>query len=129
MGIVQLDEPRPLNDAERAILDALLTPEFPGSAQLWSQMPDAVVVGRCDCGCPTVNISVAKTAPRSDAALNGPLAPYEGRVAPLSDEPVGDLLLFVNDGYMSSLEYVFYTDTPPMEWPRLDRVEIVPIRG
>ena len=74
--IVQLDEPRPLNGPERSVLGTLLAPDFPGSAQLRSQMPEAMVVGVCDCGCPTVDISVPRTAPGS-TAIAGPLAPYE----------------------------------------------------
>lgn len=126
---MKLREPRPLNEVERSVIDALLTPEFPGSGELRSQTLHAVVVGKCDCGCPTVDISVPVSAPRSDALLKGSLAPFEGRVAQLGDEPVGELLLFVNEGYISSLEYVFYVDTPPAEWPNLDRVEVVQIRG
>ena len=127
MGIMQLPDPRPLNETERSLVEILLAPDFPGSKELRAQIPDAVVVGTCDCGCPTVDISVSSSAPRSGA--NGPLAPYEGRVTPLQDEPVGEILLFLDAGYISSLEYVFYADPPPKDWPTLDRVELVHVRS
>ena len=129
MGLVQLDEPRPLNDAERSMLLALLAPEYPGVSELRSQVPDAVVVGKCDCGCPTVDIKVPPSAPRSRVQTKNRLAPYEGRVAPLRDEPAGDIILFVDDGYLSSLEYVPYADPSPAEWPSLDRVEVFQVQG
>ena len=47
----------------------------------------------------------------------------------MGDEPVGELLLFVSEGYISSLEYVFYTDTPPREWPTLDRIQLFQARS
>jgi hypothetical protein len=129
MEIVRLTEPRPLSGAERSIIGALLASGFPGSEELRSQVPRSVVVGRCDCGCPTVDIEVPTAASRAVPLTGSARAPVEGRVAPLGDEPVGELLLFVSDGYISSLEYVFYADTPPLEWPSLHRVEIVQIRG
>jgi hypothetical protein len=32
---------------------------------------------------------------------------------PLADEPEGDVILFVKDGRLSYLEYVYYTDRAP----------------
>ena len=129
MGLVQLDEPRPLNDAERSVLRALLAPDYPGVEELRLQIPDAVVVGRCDCGCPTVDIKVNGGVPRSSVHTKNRLAPYEARVAPLNHEPVGDIILFVDDGYLSSLEYVPYADPSPTEWPSLDRVQVLQVQG
>jgi len=123
---MQLADPRGLNEPERSIIEMLLAPDFPGSKELRAQVPDAVVVDTCDCGCPTVDIIVPRSAPRSE--VSGPLAPYEGRVTPSSDEPIGEILLFVDEGYISSLEYVSYADPPPRDWPTLDRVELVHMR-
>jgi len=55
------------------------------------------------------------------------LAHSEGRVTPLGDEPVGEIIVFVEDGYLSSFEYVSYSDPPTAEWPSLDRIEIIQV--
>jgi hypothetical protein len=48
-------EPRPLTERERAVLDALLSVEFEGVEELRAQAADVVVVGRCTCGCPSID--------------------------------------------------------------------------
>jgi hypothetical protein len=129
MIVVQLDEPRHLTDEELTVLQALLAPEFPGVLELRAQVSDAMVVGRCDCGCPTVNLQVPGSAPPSSVVPKNRLAPYEGRVAALDGEPTGDIILFVDGGYLSCLEYVYYTDNAPPAWPALDRIEVVEVRS
>jgi hypothetical protein len=120
---VKLDERRRLNEAERGVLAALLLPEFPGVAELRAQIPEAWVVGRCDCGCPSVDIEVPTTVAPSPVQTVSRLAPVEGRVTPAAEE-LGDIILFVDDGYMSYLEYVSYDDPSAPEWPSLDRVTV-----
>jgi hypothetical protein len=115
-------EPRPLAADERAILDHLLSLEFEGVEQLRRQAAEATVVGRCDCGCPTIEIET--TASALAVPLEGRLAPIEGRVLPIADEPSGDVILFVDDGRLSSLELVWYTETPAEAWPPVARVEL-----
>jgi hypothetical protein len=112
--------PRPLNDDETAVLRFLLQPEFNGVEQLRAQLAGLRVVGKCDCGCPTVDFEVDANAPASPLA--GSLSPVEARVSPEADEPVGDLILFIKNGRLSSMEYVFYTDKPPLRWPSPDRL-------
>ena len=50
--------PRPLNDSERAALNYLLAADFPGVEELREQARVASVVGRCLCGCASVDFSV-----------------------------------------------------------------------
>jgi hypothetical protein len=126
---MQFDQPRPLNEAERRTLDVLLAPEFPGVAELRAQLPHAQVIGKCDCGCPTVDLHVPPDVPRSDVVTRSRLAPVEGRVAPVGDEPPGDIILFVDDGRLSYLEYVSYDDPSPSEWPPLDRVTVTVVEA
>jgi hypothetical protein len=122
---LKVDPPRPLNHDEHAILGFLLQPELDGVEQLRAQVPGAIVVGKCDCGCPTIDIEVDTNAPSS--GLAGPLSPVGARVSPESDEPIGDVILFLKDGRLSSLEYVYYTDQPPDRWPTLDRLSTIEI--
>ena len=116
--------PRPLDAGERAVLDQLLNTEFPGVRELRDQAVDVQVVGRCACGCPSIDLDASRDlrqAPVSDG-----LAPAELRVTPLADEPEGDVILFVKDGRLSYLEYVYYTDRPPSSWPSQDRLQPFP---
>src|SRR3954470_14679554 len=48
----------------------------------------AEVVGRCDCGCPSIDISVPEAVP--SAALPDGVVPAELRVTSVDDEPEGD---------------------------------------
>jgi hypothetical protein len=115
--------PRPLTDSERAILDRLLEPDFGGAEELRQQASGPQVVGQCDCGCPTIDLAVSPESPRSPIASN--VSPVEARVTPLGDEPPGDLLLFLRDGCLASLEYVYYTCTPPDRWPDAERIDLL----
>ena len=118
---------RPLNDAERGVLAALLEPEFDGVRELRQQATALQVVGQCDCGCPTVDLRTGR--PAASALRQRRLSPVEGRVAPQHDEPPGEILMFLEDGRIVSMEYVYYTDHPPAAWPELHRVTIVERRG
>jgi hypothetical protein len=116
-------EPRSLHASERVVLDALLSNEFVGAVELRAQMDTAMVVGQCDCGCPTIDIES-----RGDPAValrDARLAPVELRVMTAGEEPPGEVVLFLTDGRLSSLEYVFYSDEPPGAWPTRDYLEIV----
>jgi hypothetical protein len=121
---VELDEPRPLSQPELLILTALLAPDFPGAAELRLQLPAVRVVGKCDCGCPTVDLAVPTDVAPSPAQTRARLAPVEGRVTPAASELRDDIILFVDDGRLSSLEYVSYDKPRPSEWPPLDRVRV-----
>src|SRR5688572_13393530 len=46
---------RPLTQRERAVLDALLTVDFPDVATLRHQATEVAVVGTCGCGCPSID--------------------------------------------------------------------------
>ncbi len=116
---MKVDPPRPLNDDERAVLSLLLQPEFSGVAELRRQVAALRVVWQCDCGCPTVNFQVAGDAPLAGFSE---LSPVELRVSPEGGKPTGDILLFLKNGRLSSMEYVYYTDRPPDRWPMRDRL-------
>ncbi len=122
---MKFDVPRSLSDAERLVLEALLAPQFPGVAELRAQLVHVQVVGKCGCGCPTVDLFVPLNAVPSPLKTSNRLAPVEGRVMPIADEPPGEIILFVDDGRLSCLEYVSYDEPSPAEWPSLDRITVV----
>jgi hypothetical protein len=106
---------RPLTVAERAALNVLLAVDFPGAAELRIQAITARVVGRCACGCPTVDLTVEDVAPMAEVV--GPV-PIEADVV---GGEGGGLILFVHAGRLFCLEY-WYVDDKPAEFPPPDRI-------
>jgi hypothetical protein len=118
-------EARSLATEERAVLDLLLTLDFPEAGALRDQVDAADVVGGCDCGCPSIHLAVPEAVPA--AALPDGVVPAELRVTPVGDEPGSDVILFVRNGRLDYLEYVFYTDNPPRSWPSISRLQTFPM--
>jgi hypothetical protein len=106
---------RPLTPRERSVLDLLLTADFPGAAELRVQARTARVTGRCACGCPTIDLAV------DDAA---PVAGVDGRVAVEVDVAEGGLIVFVDEGRLSGLEYWSVADETPAEFPPPERIRV-----
>ena len=99
---------RELSPAERATLDVLLAGDFPGAAELRAQAATAQVSGSCGCGCPTIDLVV------DDAT---PTAKITDRVAVEADVLGGGLIVFVDEGRLSGLEYWTTKDEPPAAFP------------
>jgi hypothetical protein len=104
-----------------AIVRLLLPLELPDAEELRNQIDQALVVGMCDCGCPTVDITVASLAPPSTVYVGRAPLPYEGVV--LGDLG-GGIILFAQGGYLSSFEYYSSDEQVPHDWPALDRIKI-----
>jgi hypothetical protein len=119
---VKIDPPRPLTAEERLMLDLVLSSDFDGVDELREQAKAAVVVGRCDCGCPSVDLQVEGRVPA--VRLDSRLVPSELEIVPVGDEPPGQVIVFADDGRLSYLEYVFFDDTPEV-WPDPSRVQVV----
>ena len=122
---MRLQEPRALSPAERQVLDFMLSKDFPGAVTLRSQVPYVQVVGRCDCGCATVNLEVAPEAPRATPDVRGRVLPVTGYVGSDIDVPKSGIIVFVNDGYLSSLEIYSMAEPAPHEWPDLHEIQVV----
>jgi hypothetical protein len=116
---------RPLTPREKAVLDLLLSVDYPGVNELREQAGEAVVVGTCDCGCPTFTVAVPADSPRTTSNPTHRTAPVELRVRPVADEPEAEVILFLDDGRISSVEYVSYQAQPPADWPTSDRLVIL----
>lgn len=115
---------RELRAEERAVLDAMLAFDFEGSTQLRQQSPLVRVVGKCECGCATVHLSVDRSA----APASVPYRPIPV-TAIANDEkgkPTGHVLVFADEGYLSALEIAWFTDEPIREFPPLDQIDLSP---
>ena len=95
---------RPLAPEERATLEFLLVDEIPRVDHLRAQAASAQVSGRCECGCPTIDLAIDQHAP-----IWTPGVPVDRVVAMAFNRaryPSAQLLLHALDGRLSELEYV-----------------------
>ena len=115
MGEVAPDE-----KVQELIAHILSEASFDGQAQLIAQIPYLriregpvtflrLVADRC-------------AAPRS-AFERGPV-PGSAWVFGADGSPIGTMLLWVDDGYISALEYAWVTDDPPAELPQIDQIHL-----
>ena len=119
-----LDDPRPLSEPERSILETMLAMEFPGVAELRAQLADVRVIGKCHCSCPTVDLLVPPESPPSNVETRAFLAPVVGHVLPIDDDETQEILVHVGDGRLTRLAYVSSDDPWPTEWPPIHRLSV-----
>jgi DNA-directed RNA polymerase specialized sigma24 family protein len=113
---------RPLTSREREILEMLLSAEVAGIAELRSQLAFAQAA-RWDCGCASFALRIDRArAPRSPLAAR-PAIQASTKKRHVVDGTF-DLLLWVNDGWLSGVEIVDDLDrhgeVSPAEIPPLD---------
>jgi len=106
----------------------MLGAEFVGAAELRAQLADVQVVGKCHCGCPTVDLLVPSEVPPSGVATPSCLAPVLGLVLPIDEDETREILVHVDDGRLSRLAYVSSDDPWPTEWPPLDQLSVSVVR-
>lgn len=107
---------RPLSQAERQVLDVLLVIDFPGASELRAQVDSAVVTRKCDCGCPSVDLIVEGDVPFASVTSRTPVQ------AVVDDAIGGGLIVFVDEGRLSGLEFYAAEDPMPREFPEIDRI-------
>src|SRR4051812_4259662 len=100
---------RPLDRREREILDFLLTVETPGIDELRQQAKHARAVP-WTCGCASIDLVVDREAAPASRVTVRPAV--EAATKERNDpDRAFDLLLWVDDGYLSGVEIVDYTET------------------
>ena len=123
MPIPDVALPRPLREEERAVLDLLLEADFPGAEALRAQARTVIVTRGCTCPCPSIAFEVEAGAPPGISTSSG-LAPVEGRVRDGQGDSPGEIIVFLERGFLSYLEYVYYGDAPPT-WPPVHQIDVV----
>jgi hypothetical protein len=101
--------PRSLSDREADLLQLMLSVEVPGIESLREQARSASVVRECSCGCGTIDFGVQATM--TEAVASGEDGPIVEAGARDKHEHSVELLLFVCDGRLSSLEIVWYDES------------------
>ena len=122
--------PRALGDQEAAVLDWLLAHGFMDAEQLRAQAASVVVTGRCACGCASIDLDVEHTLqhtlPGLAAGTPSPV-PVQPQIVGDDGQPVGGVLLFLEDGWLSYLEVYSYREPIP-RFPSIDRLALESIR-
>lgn len=90
-------------------MEFLLSADFPGRAELALQVDSLEVVRVCECGCGTIDVAVGRPVAKADC--RGPI-PVEAHGAGV------EVLLFVREGLISSLEVVDHGDARPIPYPQ-----------
>src|SRR4051794_28343587 len=107
---------RPLSETERQVLAVLLAMDFPGAPELRAQVDSVVVSRGCDCGCPSVDLVVEGDVPLAAVTSRTPVnADVDGVLG-------GGLIVFVDDGRLSGLEYYSVENEKPTEFPGLEQI-------
>lgn len=114
------DDVRPLDDAESAVLRAILAVDAPG-AEAWRAQAATVLARRgCGCGCGTIDL----VAPGADSAVAGMTAvPTELVVVDDAGDPLGTVFLLTSGGTLARLEVAGYD--APLGIPPIGRTRVV----
>lgn len=104
----------------RGLLDCVLRQsDFPGCDELARQTSTVSVLG----GPVTMlDLRVSQSTPASLFA-DGPI-PVSIEVSDESGAPAGELLVWVDTGRLSALEFAWWTDDPPRRLPSPSRVKV-----
>lgn len=114
--------PRPLTGQEQAVIDTVLRVDAAWAEQVRGQLPFAQVCRVWVTGLASVDIGVSAAARGADV-LDGPL-PVRAVVVGDEGELVGELLVWMAGGFISALEYAWYTDDPPRGLPRPEQIHV-----
>lgn len=106
---------RPPTSREREILNMLLSVDAPGIEELRAQLPSARVA-RWSCGCASFNIKVDRSTAPQSRITRSPAVEAETRHRG-DHQTALDLLLWIDDGWLTGVELVDYVDQHGDESP------------
>lgn len=112
--------PRPLTDLEAGVITKLLSVGRRGSAEYMKQIPYAQVVSTWGVGSPSVDVAVGPAAAAAGGVTDGIFV--DGAVTDPAGRPIGEVILWVEAGRLSGIEYAWYTDERPAKLPEPDQI-------
>lgn len=113
---------RSLNEDEERIIRLLVTPEVDEQEVLLNQLPFARVTRQWVPGLPSIDIEAGPEPARAHTTER--LLSMEGQVSNENGDPSGLILVWLEAGALSALEHAWYSDEPPTEWPKNERISI-----
>jgi hypothetical protein len=105
---------RPLSADEKRVILQILDADLDGADELRQQVEGAFATRQWIAGLPSIDIIVGETSPAAPDYVRRPIT---RAVEDDSGSPIGFVLLWVEDGRISALEYAWVTDDPPTELP------------
>jgi hypothetical protein len=111
--------PTPVTPEQVDLLDAFLSHDFPGVEALRAQTPGLLAKRGCLCGCGTIDLIPQRDGLEPSDARS----PVEvsGHVVDADGNPVGGVMLWLEDGFLTSLEVYSYDE--PLPLPAVSRLE------
>ncbi|MFE4516907.1 hypothetical protein ACFRMQ_22240 [Kitasatospora sp. NPDC056783] len=106
------------------LLEALLQDDDPTHRALLAQLPHLRVTGHCRCPCASLDFGLDQAAAPAAPVTRNPAA--EAPIHDADGEPVGGVLVFTQDGYLSGLEVHTWADEPITRLPHPDRLFRLP---
>ncbi|MBF6167265.1 hypothetical protein IU486_21280 [Streptomyces gardneri] len=116
-------QPRMLTDLETSVVTKLLSSGVPGASEYLAQVPYSQVVATWGTGSPSVDLAVRPGAVQVSGSPEGILA--SGAVNDHNGSPIGEVILWVENGWLSGIEYAWYTDKRPHALPEHDQIELL----
>lgn len=113
--------PRPLTPLEHQVIRAILVDGCPGVAELRAQLDSAKVSARWQpSGSPSVDLDVSVDLP--NAPLADGVLPVNAHVYDEAENYVGELIVWLSEGRLSSLEFAWVTDEMPRSLPPVSSI-------
>jgi len=104
----------------RELLHALLgQADFPGSHELLRQVASVEVVGG-----PLTMLDLRVDELTAPSVFRDGPVPLSLIVAGAAGSTIGELLIWVGDGYLSAIEFAWWSDEPPTCLPSPDLVQV-----
>lgn len=116
-------QPRALTELESGVITELLSSGAAGAGEFLSQIPFAQVVATWGVGSPSVDLAVLPGAEPASGSTDGIFA--SGAVTDRNGAPVGEVILWVENGRLSGIEYAWYTDERPRALPEPAQIEVL----
>lgn len=105
----KIPEKRDLNGDERALIERLLSNDFPGRSGLAVQLAKAKVAYECECGCPSIILELSPDAVTASVLQR---VPVEAETLDFDGMGIHALLHTAN-GFLRELE-IFREDSGPI---------------
>ncbi|BDU01053.1 MULTISPECIES: hypothetical protein [Nocardia] len=115
--------PRALTDLETSVVTKLLSSNAPGASEYLAQVPYSQVVATWGVGSPSVDLAVRPGAVQASGSPDGIFA--SGAVTDRNGTPIGEVILWVENGWLSGIEYAWYTDERPHTLPEPGQIELL----
>jgi hypothetical protein len=115
---------RPLAPDEQALLRHLLSVPLAGADMLRRQLDTEIAASPWSGTGPSLDLLVPDSAPPAQLP-DGPL-PLDATVIGADGEFAGELLIWVENGRLSAIEYAWITDAPPAGLPDVAATTVAP---